>query len=231
MRKQIIIIIILNFISLSIFAQYSIDSRKTYSGRTLFNVSAMGGYFMSGKISDGNTTFDPKNILDYSINVGYTIRKDYEIEFSYIGANPKSHLTTDGNTRDITLRNHYNYFLVGAMSYYEMKRFHPFYEACVGGICMSTKYLSGINDDFEDYKDEYNTTKWMFAAEVGLGMKIDITDELGIRFEGRLLMPMTFNGLGVGVNVGSGGIYPNIQLNSYSIMLQGDISIGAYYNF
>ncbi|MDL2242897.1 hypothetical protein LJC25_04125, partial [Bacteroidales bacterium OttesenSCG-928-K03] len=70
---------------------------------------------------------------------------------------------------------------------------------------------------------------WMFAAALGVGCKYDINDNIALKLQARLLMPMMFTFSGVGINVGSGGIFPSLNINSSTPIMEGDFSLGIVF--
>jgi len=47
-------------------------------------------------------------------------------------------------------------------------------------------------------------------------MKIYINDRIGVRLQGRMLMPMYFAGIGFYAGIGTGGTSSGLSLNGYS---------------
>ena len=65
-------------------------------------------------------------------------------------------------------------------------------------------------------------TEWLFAAHLGGGAKIFLSKSIGIRLQGRILLPMTFGGGGFWC--GPGGC--NVGLGSYTSFVQFDFNAG-----
>jgi hypothetical protein len=74
---------------------------------------------------------------------------------------------------------------------------------------------------FSPQDTQYKQT-WKFAASLGGGAKIWLSDRVGIRLQGRLLMPMFWGG--VGFTVGTGG--SGFTVGAGSSMIQGDLTGG-----
>ena len=68
--------------------------------------------------------------------------------------------------------------------------------------------------------------KAQFVLTIGAGLKIWLTDVIGIRLQGSMLMPMIFNGVGFGCGIGTGG--SSCGANAYSRItpFQGEFSGG-----
>jgi hypothetical protein len=65
-------------------------------------------------------------------------------------------------------------------------------------------------------------TEWLFAAHFGGGAKIFLSESIGLRFQGRMLLPMTFGGGGLWC--GTGGC--SVGVGSYSSFIQFDFNAG-----
>jgi hypothetical protein len=65
-------------------------------------------------------------------------------------------------------------------------------------------------------------TEWFFAAHFGGGVKVALSESVGLRFQGRALLPMTFGGGGFWCGTGGCGI----GLGSYSSFIQFDFNGG-----
>ena len=71
-------------------------------------------------------------------------------------------------------------------------------------------------------KDVKLSTEWRFSATLGLGVKIFLSERIGIRVDGRLLMPFQWGGGGLWC--GTGGC--SIGLGATSAILQGNVGGG-----
>ena len=77
-----------------------------------------------------------------------------------------------------------------------------------------------------DPKTSQLSTKTQFSATVGAGVKIWLTDFLGIRLQGSMLMPMVFNGFGFGCGIGGGGTNCGTNVYTRITPFQGEFSGG-----
>lgn len=73
-----------------------------------------------------------------------------------------------------------------------------------------------------EYKEE-----WLFSAAFGLGLKAYLSPRFGFRFQGRLLMPMTWSGGGMWCSTGG----CNIGVGTGSVIVQADVSAGLIIRF
>jgi len=65
-----------------------------------------------------------------------------------------------------------------------------------------------------------------FSAALGGGVKFFFSDRIGIRLQGRLLLPMYFSGGGLFVGIGSGGTSSGVSVSTGVLAVQGDFSGG-----
>jgi opacity protein-like surface antigen len=69
-------------------------------------------------------------------------------------------------------------------------------------------------------------SKTQFSMTFGAGVKFWLTDFLGIRLQGSMLMPMIYNGFGFGCGIGSGGSGCGSNLYTRITPFQGEFSGG-----
>jgi len=81
--------------------------------------------------------------------------------------------------------------------------------------------LGATQYTFDGYSDQ-----WFFSVALGGGAMIDISDALGIRLQGRFLLPLTFSGVGCGI--GTGGASCGGGAGFWAPMLSDDLSAGLY---
>ncbi|MCK7528585.1 MAG: hypothetical protein MZV64_69045 [Ignavibacteriales bacterium] len=74
---------------------------------------------------------------------------------------------------------------------------------------------------FNPKGDEYGD-EWRFSIALGGGVKVYLSDKVGLRFQGRLLIPMQFEGGSVYVGTGGAGV----AVGAYTAFVQGDFSGG-----
>lgn len=106
-----------------------------------------------------------------------------------------------------------NYIQLGGVQEVDMGKIRPY-----GTIAMGLTIW--------DPKTNVLSTKTQFSATVGGGLKIWLTDILGIRVQGSMLMPMVFNGFGFGCGIGTGGSGCGGNLYTRITPFQGEFSGG-----
>ena len=157
------------------------------------------------KISDGQnygiSILKPiQNGMDIEMN--YT-RMESKLSFSpYVGFGYQNRETYLGT----------NYFQLGVL-----KKLKPDTDKVIpfGSFSLGATWFD--SSDFGDV--------WRFSATLGAGLKIMLTDRIGLMARGRLMMPMQF--AGVGFTVGTGG--SGFSAGTYITPLQGDFTAGLIF--
>ncbi|MBP5782515.1 MAG: hypothetical protein J6W04_03140 [Bacteroidales bacterium] len=208
----------------TISKKYSDSNRYSNTDKGKVYAFFDGGCYFSSKMSDIYSVMKFNPSFDYTIGFGFKYTSTKEIELSYTGANPAAIYFWDDNS-NIRYGCHVHYFLLGySEQIAEFYSIRPFYSVGLGASYLTLKQQSGYNP----LEEEPNTSKtWSFAAAIGAGLKYDITDSFGIKLQGRLLVPMSFTGLGISIV----NLRPYVTFGSYSFSFNGDVSLGAYYNF
>ena len=203
MKKSLLI---LSFISLVFGASAQIE------------FAAMGGYFLGGHVDYWEGRFDMDDGPVYNITASIPTIKGNNIEVSYSFTNSTGHFNPHSNAGNkyeystATLNTHYA--LIGSYQNFETGSIvTPFIGVSIGAAIY-------------DYQYRNVSTVWRFAGSLGGGVKIDINDKVGIRLQGRLLMPMYFAGVGFYTGVGTGGVSSGLSMNTGAIAIQGDFSGG-----
>jgi opacity protein-like surface antigen len=173
-----------------------------------------GGYMTySGlQVSKGTVSFDDgPNYgfgLDVEIDRGLLVELNYTHQQTSARLVPYNGITTplfDMNT---------HYFQLGAQ--YEFRktskqRAFPFALFTVGATLFDAKDAS-INDE------------WRFSVAFGGGGKFYLAKNLGLRLQGRILMPMTFSGGGMWC--GTGGC--SVGVGTWATVVQFDFTAGVF---
>ena len=109
-----------------------------------------------------------------------------------------------------------NYIQVGGLQEVNLGKIRPYGTIAMGLIVW-------------DPKTDVLNTKAQFSASVGGGLKFWLTDILGIRVQGSMLMPMIFNGFGFGCGIGTGGTSCGSNLYTRITPFQGEFSGGIIF--
>ena len=176
-------------IEITPFYGYALNGKlKTYSGD--FNVADNPNYgaILSIGIYEGGFVelMYNRNDTEFSYNKAGITQANIDMSTEYYQIGTLKQLDTGGKVYP------FGAFSLGAT------RFHP-------------------KDSYDWNGDNTITTLddgWAFSATLGAGLKIMLSDKIGIRLQGRLLLPMRFEGLFIGIGTGgtSGGASFSVPL-------------------
>jgi hypothetical protein len=152
----------------------------------------------------------------------YAFRPDAKIELSY--SYTSSHVTfapyynyTLTNPAWSNLDNPLSiqYFQIGSIYQLPKGKAQPFFGLMLGAVLFSPSGTAeGIN--LED--------KWNFAVSLNAGVKVYLSEQFGLRFQGRLLLPMYFSGGSVYAGTGGAGVAVGAGIP----VVQGDVGVGIF---
>jgi hypothetical protein len=174
------------------------------------------GYQFGGtvKFYEGKIKID--NGMNYGLAASVDIRYGVKAEFYY------SRVATRGKwTPYLGFENTYppldfdlaiNYFQIGSVKEFLQDDFRPFGAFTLGAVWFDPKDV--VSD------------QWFFSITLGGGIKYYFTDRVGIRLQGRLLLPMVFSGVGLYAGIGTGGVSTGAGFSSWAPVVQGDLTGG-----
>jgi len=214
--KKITIIFLIGLLSLSF-------TKAQAQGESKFELAPVVGYQFGGHVNFYEGEFRIQDGMNYGLYANVLVRQNHRIEFGYSMMSTKASFRPYGtflgdyNSWDGDVN--VNYFLIGSHS--EM----PVSEKVIlfGGASLGATYMSVNTPGMDDV--------WRFAVGIGAGMKVMFTDRVGIRLQGRLLMPMYFAGVGFYAGIGTGGASSGLSLNTGSVIFQGDFQGGLVFGF
>ena len=103
-----------------------------------------------------------------------------------------------------------NYFHIGILrEMNEDKKFRPF-----GTFTLGTTIF--------DPKDSFYSSEWRFSLSLGAGAKYYFSDRIGLRIQGRFMMPMYFSGSGIWCSTGN----CSYGVAATTIIAQADVTGG-----
>jgi len=105
-----------------------------------------------------------------------------------------------------------NYIQLGGLQEVDLGKIRPFGTLALGTVIWAPKEVSG--------------TKWQFAFSLGAGFKIWLSDNIGLRAQGSMMMPMVYNGAGFGCGIGTGGSSCGANVYTRITPFQGEFSGG-----
>ena len=175
-----------------------------------FEITPYGGWMLGG----GRYEYSVENGPNYGIQLGVNAGEDTKLIFFYNRMD--SRLTKETATGKENLSNlATEYLQIGALR----EIYHNDVVAPFGLFTMGTTIFTPKNSIYY--------TEWMFSVVLGGGLRVYLTEHLGLQFQARMLMPMRFGGGGFWC--GTGGC--SIGAGAYSAIVQGDFSGGIVFKF
>ena len=186
-----------------------------FSAKAQIEFNVMGGYFLGGYVNYFEGKFDMNDGPVYNITASVPTLKGNNIELAYSFTNSTGTFEPYSNTgrafdqTEAPLNSHY--ILIGSyQSFNTGSIITPFIGVSIGTVIYDYQYRNVSN-------------VWRFAGSLGGGVKISINEKIGVRIQGRLLMPMYFAGVGYYTGIGSGS---GLTINAGSFVFEGDFSAG-----
>lgn len=175
-------------------------------------IMPFGGYMFGGNVALYNGDLDIKGNGHYGIALGVPLAVNTKFELSYFRMDTKAEWNPYigfSDTYDVAVQ----YFQAGMVKAFQTGKVKPFGTFSLGATWFENK----SNRDWND--------QWAFSAVVGAGVRIEMTDQVALRLQGRFMVPMYFDGIGLGI--GTGGVSGGAYFGSYA--LQGDFSAGLVF--
>jgi len=180
------------------------------------------GFHFAGKVSGYNGDLNIRDAGMYGLMLDINVQKGMQVELYYSRTDTRADFVEyRGLTYKLTDVS-VNYFQLGFLrTVKKMKNTEMYGIFSLGASLFSP---SGQPYGVYDFEDEqiYFEDWWLFAMTVGGGAKIWLSERVGLRLEGRLMMPITWAGGGFMVGSGGGGFY----LGGGSAILQASLTAG-----
>jgi hypothetical protein len=179
------------------------------------------GYMFGGSLNYVQGKLDIPNGLNYGLSVLVPVQSLLDVEVNWTRMNDvkatwNPYFGYDQLYPYDEFNVATNYFQIGAISkfYNSGSVAQPFGSFSLGATWFDISQTSNSTYNYSDV--------WRFSIMLGLGVKLMFSDRVGIMLRGRLMMPMTF--AGVGFYAGTGGA--GLTMNSWVAPLQGDFNGG-----
>ncbi len=172
------------------------------------------GYQLNGKANLYEGEFRMQNAPNYGGKLALGLSTTTFIELSYMRSDAEGYLAPYNvsiEPGDITEYNS-NYLTVAGLQEVDLGKIRPFGTIGMGTVIWSTK--------------EYSGNKWQFQFSVGAGVKIWLSDRIGLRVQGSMMMPLVYNGAGFGCGIGTGGSGCGGAIYTRITPVQGEFSGG-----
>jgi hypothetical protein len=214
--KKITIALLIGLMSLSFnTVQAQIENK--------IELAPMVGYQFGGEVHYYEGDFRMDNSMNFGVNLNFLVRQNHRFEITYSLMKTQGHFrpynSYIGDYRSWDGDINIHYILIGSHSELPVSEKVILFGGVSVGASILGVYESGVSD------------VWRFGMGVTGGLKIPISDKVGIRLQGRLLMPMYFAGVGFYAGIGTGGASTGLSMNGGVVAFQGDFQGGLYIGF
>ncbi len=211
MKIKIKLTTVMFFLFLSIF--------NSQTSAQKFEITPFYGYQFNGKVVGYEGDLNIRDATAYGLLFDITLRPGMQLEFYFNRSDTRvDYIHFRGPTYKL-IDASVNYFQIGGLKEVMRKKNITLYGISSLGAMLLSPSGSGYNETPELF---YFEDKWFFSLTLGAGAKVWLSDRVGLRFEGRALMPITWGGGGFMVGTGGSGFY----FGGGSAILQANLSAG-----
>jgi hypothetical protein len=184
-------------------------------------ISPMAGYFFGGSVKFYEGKLKINDNASFGVAVGLPLSNGTLLEFSYTGISstaewrPSYAYDIKYPARNFGMN--VNYFNLGGL------RRLPLADNIEGFGAMraGAVYFNSTANDVDDV--------WRFEVSLGGGIKVYLSDKIGLRFQGNMHLPLILSGGGLFCGIGTGGSNCSVGVSSTSSIIQGDLSAGLVF--
>jgi len=176
-------------------------------------INGFAGWQFGGKARLWDGDFQISDAMNYGGKLAVGLSSTTFVEISYMRADTDGRFYPYTGTPSDVVQFNSNYIHFAGLQEADLGRISPFGTLGVGLVVWSpkTSQLSG---------------KTQFSITLGAGLKIWLTDIVGIRLQGSMMMPMVWNGAGFGCGIGTGGSGCGGSVYTRITPFQGEFSGG-----
>ena len=198
-------------IILFLFTITMLSSSNTFAQVELFG---FGGYmtYSSLKVAEGHVSFNDG--ANYGLGLDVAVNKGILVELNYTHNQTTARLRRFNGGDEPLFDINTHYIQIGA--HHEFRRTReqktvPYALVTLGATLFDAKKAS-LSDE------------WRFSVAIGGGGKFYLGKKVGIRLQGRLLMPLNFSGAGMWCGLGG----CSVGVGSWATLIQFDLTAGVF---
>lgn len=212
--KQVKILIGKNWILRILFlVVLTYGSGAAFAVAQQVEITPLVGYQFGGKFTVQRGTLNIKDELNYGVILDITVRPNTQVELSYSRQDTRVEFRGIGFENaniDATVE----YWQIGGLVEYPKDRVRPFGLFTLGATHFNPK-KGGVS------------SVWRFSGTIGGGIKVFLSPNIGLRLQGRLLLPYISGGSSIFCGL-PGGCYVTLGGN---VLLQADVTAGLILAF
>ena len=184
-----------------------------------FEVTPFYGFMFAGKATGYNGDLNFRDDQMYGLILDITLKPGIQLELYYSRSDTRvDFVEFRGPTYKLTDAS-INYIQIGALR--NLKKMGKTTIFGVGSL--GATLLSPTGESYNETPEAFTYEDWwLFSLTMGGGAKIQFSERIGLRLEGRLMMPITWSGGGFMVGSGGSGFY----LGGGSAILQASLTAG-----
>ena len=183
-------------------------------------ITGFGGWLWTGSIPAWLQNIKVSDKGSYGVAGGIRVRDDMLAEFEWNHTENevsfREYLPLGGLGDPVVVPITLNYYMLG------FNYLVPYNEPLVPYGLVNLGVLNVKSTGQQPYNNSVN----YFTAGLGGGLRYYLTDNIGIRIQARLLLPMQFGGIGFGCGIGTGGGGCGAGASTYTNIIQGDFTGG-----
>jgi hypothetical protein len=160
----------------------------------IFEITPFAGYTLGGKANLYDGEFRIADAMNYGGKLAFALSTTTFVEFTYSRADTEGQFFSyyGGTAPSDIIPFSSNYIQIGGLQEMDMGILSPFV-TLTGGLAVWSSKSAQLGSYTQ------------FSITLGGGTKIWITDNIGIRLQASMLMPMVWGGTGIGCGIGTGG--------------------------
>jgi opacity protein-like surface antigen len=186
-------------------------------------LSPFAGYMFGGSLNFYEGKLKAENNLNYGVAMDIKLANDTQIELMWtqMGTTAQfepyyGYYELATNPYDMNI----GYIQIGGVREMNLDQIRPF-----GVFTLGTTYFIPKNVTYTDGETVNIDPAWKFSMTLGGGAKIWLTDVVGIRLQGNLMLPMFWSSTGFAVGTGGSGFY----VGGGTSMVQGSFTGGLIF--
>jgi hypothetical protein len=196
-----------------LFLAVMIHASQDLSAQVI-ELNAFTGWQLHGKAKLYDGEFRISDAQNYGGKLAYGLSSSTFVELSYMRSDTEGQFFPYGiGSIGDRVKFSSNYIQIGGLQSVNLGRIDPYGTVSVGLTVWSPK-------------EGGYASKTQFSATVGAGLKIWLSEMIGLRLQGSMLMPMVFNGVGLGCGIGTGGANCGANVYTRITPFQGEFSGG-----
>ena len=187
-------------------------------------ISPFAGYMFGGSLNFYEGKLKAENNLNYGVAMDIKLAEDTQIELMWTQMGTTAQFEPYYGYYDIydidPFDMNVGYIQIGGVREMNLDQIRPF-----GVFTLGTTYFIPKNVTYTDGDVVNIDPAWKFSMTMGAGVKIWLSDVVGIRLQGNLMLPMFWSSTGFAVGTGGSGFY----VGGGTSMVQGNFTGGLIF--